>query len=868
MENKVNAIFEGLNSEQRNAVACVEGPVLIVAGAGSGKTRVLTCRIANILEQGCEPDRILALTFTKKAAGEMKERIAAMVGESRARRLYMGTFHSIFIRFLREYADFLGYPSNFTIYDASDSVSAVKACVKDLGLDEKLYKPREVLARISMAKNNLVTAEMYRANAAAVMNDTRSKKPKICDIFSLYSQRCKASGVMDFDDILLNMDRLLRDNADALNDIAGRFSYILVDEYQDTNRAQYLILNRLAQFHRNVCVVGDDSQSIYAFRGARIENILSFRKDYPECKVFRLERNYRSTKVIVDAANSLIAKNENRIPKECYAVGADGEKIRLIRSYTEQEEAVLITSAIMDRMREERVQYQDFAVLYRTNSQSRAIEEALRRRNIPYMIYSGNSFFERAEIRDMMAYFKLVVNPHDDESFKRAVNKPARGIGGTSMEALAAAARAHGVSLFKAVYAQNLPEYGLKNAAILKLRAFCDMINALASREASTDALEMARKIADDSGLYAFFKADTSVEGMSRTSNVEELVNSVAQFVEDRTNEYLAELEYAAESGSLPPETSFGPPPSKLGSPPLMLPRVAQFPEEDSRPLPPVVTLGEFLENISLLSSVDIADEEDTNNKVALMTAHSAKGLEFPYVFIAGMEENLFPSGGMMASPSEIEEERRLFYVALTRAKKAVGISFATTRMRNGRHESNAPSRFIREINPRYLANPLNERDFRSQEEDDEEGFGGFGSHFFGRGGSFGRGSSFGGGDSYGRGGREAGPRGSSYGRSSGVTYFKQERRDGPRPQEPAPKPAGRPAPAAPAPRYDDATFVPSPMRDFTIGQRIEHNRFGPGRILDITGTFPELKAKIAFDEYTEPKTILLKYAKMRPEKK
>ena len=856
MENKVNAIFEGLNSEQRRAVACVEGPVLIVAGAGSGKTRVLTCRIANILANGCSPDRVLALTFTKKAAGEMKERIAAMVGERLARRLYMGTFHSIFIRFLREYADALGYPSAFTIYDASDSVSAVKACIKELGLDDKTYKPREVLARISMAKNNLVTADRYRSNPTAVMNDTRAKKPKICDIFTLYERKCKASGVMDFDDILLNMFALLNGNADALKDIAGRFSYILVDEYQDTNRVQYMILNLLARSHRNLCVVGDDSQSIYAFRGARVENILSFRKDYPECNVFRLERNYRSTKVIVEAANSLIAKNENRIPKECYAVGEDGEKIQLIRSYTEQEEAVLITSGILDRMREERAQYQDFAVLYRTNSQSRAIEEALRRRNVPYMIYSGNSFFDRAEIRDMMAYFKLVVNPDDDESFKRAVNKPARGIGDTSMEALAAAARARGVSLFRAVQETDLLEFGLKNAAILKLRGFCALIGTLASAAPKTDALDMARRVADDSGLYAFFKSDTSVEGMSRTSNVEELVNSVAQFVEDRRNEFYAEFDEAGAAGSLPPETSFGPPPSELGSPPLTMPRVARFPEGDSLPQPPVVTLGEFLENISLLSSVDLTDEEDTNNKVALMTAHSAKGLEFPYVYIAGMEENLFPSGGMLASPSDIEEERRLFYVALTRAKKAVGLTFAITRMRNGRHESNAPSRFIREIDSKYLANPLNDRDFRRRDEDDDdEGFGGFGSRFSGRTG------------------RDSGSYGSPYGRSSSVTYFKQERRGGARPgaaapQAPAPRPVSRPVAPAPAPRYDDASFVPSPMRDFTVGQRIEHNRFGPGRILDITGTFPELKAKIAFDEYAEPKTILLKYAKMRPEKK
>ena len=832
MENKVNAIFEGLNSEQRKAVACVDGPVLIVAGAGSGKTRVLTCRIANILDQGCEPDRILALTFTKKAAGEMKERIAAMVGERLARRLYMGTFHSVFIRFLREYAAALGYPSSFTIYDTSDSVSAIKACIKELGLDDKVYKPREVLARISLAKNNLVTAGKYRSDPNLVANDTRAKKPKICDIFSRYADHCKQSGVMDFDDILLNMNILLRDNPEALRDISGRFSYILVDEYQDTNFAQYLILKRLAEPHHNICVVGDDSQSIYAFRGAKVENILSFRKDYPECKVFRLERNYRSTQVIVGAANSLIARNENRIPKECYAVGEEGEKIRLISAYNEQEEAILITSGIIDRMREDRAEYQDFAVLYRTNSQSRAIEEALRKRNIPYMIYSGNSFFDRAEIRDMMAYFKLVVNPHDDESFKRAVNKPARGIGDTSMEALGAAARAHGVSLFKAAYAQDLMEFGLKAAAITKIKAFCDMINGLAARVRSTDALELAQRVADDSGLYAFFKSDTSIEGISRTSNIEELISSVAHFVEDRQNEYLAELEEAG-GGSLPPETSFGPPPSELGSPPLTMPRVARFPETDSRLQLPIVTLGDYLENISLLSSVDMADEEDTNNKVALMTAHSAKGLEFPYVFVAGMEENLFPSVNMLSSATEIEEERRLFYVAMTRAKKTVGLSFASSRMRNGKHESNSPSRFIREIDPKYLANPLRERDFEDDGDDMYGfGFGGFGSRFV----------------------RAQAPRQNyRYGASSGVTFSR----------------GGRRVSSAPAvSRYDDATFVPSPMTDFSIGQRIEHNRFGPGRILDITGTVPELKAKIAFDDYPEPKTILLKYAKMRPEQK
>ena len=845
MENNVNTAFEGLNSEQRKAVACVDGPVLVVAGAGSGKTRVLTCRIANLLSQGAEPGRILTLTFTRKAAGEMKDRIAGMVGERQARRLCMGTFHSVFVRFLREYSDRLGYPSSFTIYDTSDSVSAIKACVKELGLDDKVYKPKEMLSRISLAKNNLYTAERYAADPKLIMSDTRSKKPKFSDLFSAYSKKCRDSGVMDFDDILLNMVRLLKDFPEALADISGRFSHILVDEYQDTNYAQYLILKYMAGPHRNICVVGDDSQSIYAFRGAKVENILNFRKDYPECKVFRLERNYRSTMVIVEAANSLIAKNQNRIPKECYAMGEKGEKIRLLRSYTEQEEAVLITSGIMDRMREERAQYQDFAVLYRTNSQSRAIEEALRRRNIPYMIYSGNSFFDRAEVKDMMAYFKLAVNPNDDESFKRAVNKPARGIGDTTLEALGAAARAHGVSLYAAAGAPDLQDFGVRSAAVARLRSFCGLVAGFAAEAPSCDALVLARRIADDSGLYAFYKSDTSVEGMSRTANVEELVNSVAGFVEDRRNEYYAELE-ATEDGTLPPETSFGPPPSSiLGSPPLTLPRVARFPETESHPLPPTVTLSEFLENISLLSSVDLTDEEDTNNKVALMTAHSAKGLEFPYVFVAGMEENLFPSVNMLSSSADVEEERRLFYVAITRAKKAVWLSFASTRMRNGRHESNSPSRFIREIDSSYIANPLTERDYGFGESSE--------ASFFGSGR---------------RGWMPDAPGASR----SGFQRPAQPRREPPRPEPrtapaaPARRPLSVPAPAAP--RYDEATFVPSPMRDFSIGQRIEHNRFGPGRILDITGTFPELKAKIAFDDYPEPKTILLKYAKMRPEQK
>ncbi|MDY6418488.1 MAG: UvrD-helicase domain-containing protein, partial [Bacteroidales bacterium] len=392
MMDKVNTILEELNEEQKRAVCQVDGPVLIVAGAGSGKTRVLTSRVAYILALQADA-RILALTFTKKAAGEMKERIAAMVGDGNVRRVVMGTFHAVFVRFLREYAESLGYPTNFTIYDTSDSQSAVKACVKEMGLDDKIYKPREVLSRISMAKNNLITYTAYQAAQELQAQDYHAKRPRLGEVYQRYQEKLKQSGVMDFDDILLNMNYLLRDNPAALEAISGRFTHLMVDEYQDTNQAQYLILKKLAQRHHNICVVGDDSQSIYAFRGARIENILSFKKDYPECKLFRLERNYRSTQVIVDAANSLIAHNEGRIPKECYAVGEDGEPIRLLKAYTETEEAVMIVSEILERMRTARAQYQDFAILYRTNAQSRALEEQLRRRNIPYMIYSGNSFF-------------------------------------------------------------------------------------------------------------------------------------------------------------------------------------------------------------------------------------------------------------------------------------------------------------------------------------------------------------------------------------------------------------------------------------------------------------------------------------------
>ena len=700
MENN-RAILEGLDGQQRAAVSQTEGPVLIVAGAGAGKTRVLTGRIAYILENGGEPDRILALTFTKKAAAEMKERIAAMVGDRKARRLYMGTFHSVFIRFLREYAECLGYPFGFTIYDTSDSISAIKSCLKELKLDDKVYKPKDVLGRISMAKNNLVTPEVYKKDAQAIINDTHAKKPEICNIYMLYAAKCKQAGVMDFDDILLNMNILFRDNPAALKDIASRFDYILVDEYQDTNSAQYLILKKLSQFHRNICVVGDDSQSIYAFRGARIENILNFRKDYPDCKLFRLEQNYRSTQVIVDAANSVIEKNSSRIPKTCFSKGPEGDKIHLIKAYTEQEEAILIASSIIARMEKDHCQYQDFAILYRTNSQSRALEEALRKRNLPYQIYSGNSFFERAEVKDMMAYLKLAVNPNDDESFRRVLNTPARGIGATSEEALVNAARSRGLSLFNACEPTILESAGIKSAAAGRIMAFRNMMAMANAALTKEDAFTVADMLSKQSGLYASFKNDNSIESQSRAANIEELLNSVQSFVEDRQNQYREEL---LAEGNVEDVDAI----------------------QDSEL--PLVTLGDFLEDVSLLSAVDVSDDEDASNKITMMTVHSSKGLEFPYVYVAGMEENIFPSGGMFSDPVQIEEERRLFYVALTRAKVAVNLSFAATRMRNGKHEQNSPSRFVKEIDRRYVDNPISDDEVVSVP--DSGGFRGFGSRF------------------------------------------------------------------------------------------------------------------------------------------
>ena len=822
MENNYDSIFLGLNPQQKKAVENTEGPCLIVAGAGSGKTRVLTSRIANLLSKGVHAGHILALTFTKKAAGEMKERIAGMVGADRARRLFMGTFHSVFIRILRGYAPLLGYPEKFTIYDTSDSQATVKICVKELGLDEKTYKPKDILSRISLAKNALRTPEDYCKDPEVMQQDRLKGRPDLHKVYTLYQQKLKLAGVMDFDDILVNMYLLLSRNEEARRAIAGCFDYVLVDEYQDTNMAQYQAIRLLCMNHRNICVVGDDSQSIYGFRGARIENILGFQKDFPEARVYRLEQNYRSTQNIVDAANSLIARNNNRIPKTCFSERATGDKIKLVHAYSEPDEARQIASAIVSRMQKDHAQYQDFAVLYRMNAQSRAIEEALRTMNLPYIIYSGHSFFDRTEVKDMMGYFKLCANPSDDAAFRRIIAKPSRGIGGTTVDALAVAAMEHGMPMMTAICELNLEEFGVKPSAAKKLAAFRAMIMKYNAMLETCGADKIAKDLANESGLYAFYKGDTSVEGQSRTANVDELLNSISAFIESKRNEYREE--YLLEHEGV---------------------------DVDEASLP-VVTLGEWIEDISLLSSVDVDEEEDSANRVKLMTVHSSKGLEFPYVIVAGMEEGIFPSGGMSATYQDIEEERRLFYVAMTRAKQAVILSYCDTRMRNGKHESNSPSRFLREIAPKYILNPLPAfgHSFQSTS---------FGSH----GGQ--RSSDYG--SEYHRGQasfNERGQRSENGSYSAGVKGMVSKPFSGKQRPSAEQAPVGfRSSSTLGRPLSSETDFPASSPLDFRKGQRVEHSKFGFGTIIEIDGNKSSLKARVNFEKYGE-KLLLLNYAKMR----
>ena len=650
--------LEELNESQRNAVLYNDGPSLVIAGAGSGKTRVLTYKIAHLLENGYNPWNILALTFTNKAAREMKERIARQVGEQRARYLWMGTFHSVFSRILRAEAQHVGFTSQFTIYDSADSKSLLRSIIKEMGLDEKTYKPGMVQARISNAKNHLVSPSGYAANKEAFTEDQAAKVPALRDIYRRYWERCRQAGAMDFDDLLVYTYILFRDFPEVLARYREQFRYVLVDEYQDTNYAQHSIVLQLTKESQRVCVVGDDAQSIYSFRGADIDNILYFTKIYPNTKVFKLEQNYRSTQTIVCAANSLIAKNERQIRKEVFSEKEKGEAIGVFQAYSDVEEGDIVTNQIAALRREHDYSYSDFAILYHTNAQSRIFEEALRKRGMPYKIYGGLSFYQRKEIKDVIAYFRLVVNPNDEEAFKRIINYPARGIGDTTVGKIIAAATENNVSLW-AVLCEPLT-YGLtiNKGTHNKLQDFRGLIEEFISTQSEKNAYEIGTEIIRQSGIINDVCQDNLPENLSRKENIEELVNGINDFCAVRQ-----------EEGN------------------------------------PNVSLTDFLSEVSLLTDQD-SDKEGDGEKITLMTVHSAKGLEFGNVFVVGMEENLFPSGMAGDSPRAMEEERRLFYVAITRAEEHCFLSFAKTRFRYGKMEFGTPSRFLRDIDTRFLKLP------------------------------------------------------------------------------------------------------------------------------------------------------------------
>lgn len=643
-----------LNSSQQAAVVNTQGPSLVIAGAGSGKTRVLTYRIAQLLSHGVPAYKILALTFTNKAAREMQKRIAELVGSEIAANLWMGTFHSIFSKILRFEAEKLGYTSSYTIYDTQDSKNLIKAIVKELKLDDKVYKPSVVLGRISMAKNNLIVAQSYAQSQRILSEDTAAKRPLLGDIYKLYQQRCKQSDTMDFDDLLLQTNILFRDHPDVLAKYQQKFSHILVDEYQDTNYSQYLIVKKLSETHHNICVVGDDAQSIYSFRGARIENILNFKNDYPDFKMYKLEQNYRSTTTIVDAANCVISKNKEQIPKRTFSQNEEGEKIKVLRALSDKEEGFQVTNEIFRLANYEQQEYSDFAILYRTNAQSRILEEALRKRNIPYKIYGGQSFYQRKEVKDLLAYFRLTVNQNDEEAFKRIINYPRRGIGDSTVDKIREVAGKYQVSMWTVLC--NLDKVaGAFNAGTLaKLQKFGVMIERFKEQVTNENAYDAAVLIARSSGIIDDLSNDETPEGVSRKENIQELLNGIKDFSET-----------AYKDG-----------------------------KDDKLPA--------FLEGVALLTDQD-GEKEGDQNKVTLMTIHASKGLEFPNVFITGMEEELFPAQQSVTTPAGLEEERRLFYVALTRAEKRAFMSFATSRYKNGQVVSSRPSRFIAEIDSEFL---------------------------------------------------------------------------------------------------------------------------------------------------------------------
>ena len=750
--------IDELNSSQQAAVLNTEGPSLVIAGAGSGKTRVLTYRIAQLLSQGVPAYKILALTFTNKAAREMQKRIAELVGSEIAANLWMGTFHSIFSKILRFEAESLGYTSSYTIYDTQDSRNLIKAITKDLKLDDKIYKPSAVLSRISMAKNNLVIAQSYAQSSRILSEDTAAKRPLLGDIYKIYEQRCKQSDTMDFDDLLLQTNILFRDHPDILAKYQQKFSYILVDEYQDTNYSQYLIVKKLSEKHRNICVVGDDAQSIYSFRGARIENILNFKNDYPDYKLFKLEQNYRSTTTIVDAANSVISKNKEQIPKQTFSANEEGEKIKVLRALSDKEEGFQVTNEIFRLASYQQQEYSDFAILYRTNAQSRIMEEALRKRNIPYKIYGGQSFYQRKEIKDLLAYFRLTVNQNDEEAFKRIINYPRRGIGEATVEKIREIASKYHVSLWTVLCNLDKVAGSFQAGTIAKLQKFGTLIEGFKKRVAEENAYDAASIIARSSGIVDDLSNDETPEGISRKENIQELLNGIKDFS----------------------ETAY-----KEG-------------KDDKLPA--------FLEGVALLTDQD-GEKDGDQNKVTLMTIHSSKGLEFTNVFITGLEEDLFPSQQCTTTPAALEEERRLFYVALTRAEKRAYVSYASTRYKNGQIVSSRPSRFIEEIDQEFL-------DGYTPLRAEPSGFK-----------------------------LRTSP-------SASPSHFK--------------KPTISLNAGAPAdlPALDRSKLIPIDSNQVVPGMVIYHPTFGVGKVVNLEGLGVQKKAKVIFAEGGS-RTLLLKFAKL-----
>lgn len=771
----LNSFLETLNEAQRAPVLHKDGPLMVIAGAGSGKTRVLTYRIAHLLQQGVDAFNILALTFTNKAAREMKKRIATLVGEAEAKNLWMGTFHSVFARLLRFDGDKLGFPSNFTIYDTQDSQRLIAAIIKELQLDKDLYKYKQIQNRISSYKNNLITVKAYFQNPELVEADAMAKRPRLGDIYQQYVDRCFKAGAMDFDDLLLRTNELLTRFPEVLLKYQDRFRYILVDEYQDTNHSQYLIVRALADRYQNICVVGDDAQSIYSFRGANISNILNFQRDYDDAAVYRLEQNYRSTQNIVNAANSIIAKNRDQLQKVVWTSNEAGAKLQIHRSLTDAEEGRYVASSIFDCKMQKQLQNGEFAVLYRTNSQSRAIEDALRKRDIPYRIYGGLSFYQRKEIKDLLAYLRLVINPKDEEALKRVINFPARGIGDTTVDKLVVAANHYGRSVYEVM--EHLGKLNLKiNAGTQrKLEDFVTLIQSFQVMNQSTDAFTLAQHVAKKTGLLLEFKKDGTPEGIARMENIEELLNGIKDFVE-------GQKEVAEATGSL----------------------------------------SEFLEDVALATDLDKATGDD--DRVALMTIHLAKGLEFPYVYIVGLEEDLFPSAMSMHTRSELEEERRLFYVALTRSEKQAILTYAQKRYRWGKLIDAEPSRFLEELDEQYVENltPLNDG-YRYKSLINTDIFGEVDKSRL----------------------RSAKPR-------NGTPPTVQK------PNEQQLRKLRKIKPQLSTPTK--AAYTPDP--DLVEGCRVYHSRFGKGEVLKIEGVGQDKKAEIRFEQ-GHIKKLLLRFAKL-----